>query len=41
MPALQVRDFPNELYEQLREYAAANHRFHFFLLLFLFHCFFL
>ena len=26
MPALQVRDFPNELYEQLREYAAANHR---------------
>ena len=26
MPALQVRDFPEELYEQLREYAAANHR---------------
>ena len=26
MPALQVRDFPSELYEQLREYSAANHR---------------
>lgn len=26
MPALQVRDFPEELYEQLRTYAAANHR---------------
>ena len=26
MPALQVRDFPEELYGQLKEYAAANHR---------------
>lgn len=26
MPALQVRDFPEELYEELREYAAAHHR---------------
>lgn len=26
MPALQVRDFPSPLYEDLREYAAANHR---------------
>lgn len=26
MPALQVRDFPDELYEQLKECAARNHR---------------
>lgn len=26
MPALQVRDFPEELYEELRVYAAKNHR---------------
>lgn len=26
MPALQVRDFPEELYEELREYAVRNHR---------------
>ena len=26
MPALQVRDFPEELYEELRAYAEANHR---------------
>ena len=26
MPALQVRDFPDELYEQLKEYAASQHR---------------
>ena len=26
MPALQVRDFPEDLYEQLRVFAAANHR---------------
>ena len=26
MPALQVRDFPDELYEKLRLFAAANHR---------------
>lgn len=26
MPALQVRDFPAELYEELREYAELNHR---------------
>lgn len=26
MPALQVRDFPEDLYEQLKEYAALNHR---------------
>ena len=26
MPALQVRDFPDELYEDLRVYAAQNHR---------------
>lgn len=26
MPALQVRDFPQELYDELREYAAQNHR---------------
>ncbi len=26
MPALQVRDFPQELYEELRSYAAAHHR---------------
>ena len=26
MPALQVRDFPDELYERLRVFAAANHR---------------
>lgn len=26
MPALQVRDFPEDLYEKLRAYAAANHR---------------
>ena len=28
MPALQVRDFPQELYEELRSYAAAHHRIH-------------
>lgn len=26
MPALQVRDFPEELYEELRAYAEENHR---------------
>lgn len=26
MPALQVRDFPDELYEQLKDYAASQHR---------------
>ncbi len=26
MPALQVRDFPDDLYEQLRIYAASEHR---------------
>ena len=26
MPALQVRDFPDDLYEQLKEYAASQHR---------------
>ena len=26
MPALQVRDFPDELYEQLKAYAANQHR---------------
>ena len=26
MPALQVRDFPQTLYEQLRDFAQANHR---------------
>ncbi len=26
MPALQVRDFPDELYERLKEYAELNHR---------------
>lgn len=26
MPALQVRDFPPALYEELKAYAAANHR---------------
>ncbi|HJI99777.1 MAG TPA: hypothetical protein OIM11_01250 [Coriobacteriaceae bacterium] len=26
MPALQVRDFPDALYEDLREYAARHHR---------------
>lgn len=26
MPALQVRDFPQELYEELRSYSAAHHR---------------
>lgn len=26
MTALQVRDFPTELYEELRAYASANHR---------------
>ncbi|MEC4175380.1 argininosuccinate lyase [Adlercreutzia sp. R7] len=26
MPALQVRDFPATLYDQLKEYAARNHR---------------
>ena len=26
MTALQVRDFPAELYEELRAYASANHR---------------
>lgn len=26
MPALQVREFPAGLYEELREFAAANHR---------------
>lgn len=26
MPALQVRDFPATLYDELRRYAAANHR---------------
>ncbi len=26
MPALQVRDFPEELYERLKEYAELNHR---------------
>lgn len=26
MPALQVRDFPDELYEQLKTYAASQHR---------------
>lgn len=26
MPALQVRDFPDDLYEQLKTYAASHHR---------------
>lgn len=26
MPALQVRDFPQELYGELKEFAASNHR---------------
>lgn len=26
MPALQVRDFPPDLYEELKSYSAANHR---------------
>lgn len=26
MPALQVRDFPDDLYEKLKEYAQCNHR---------------
>jgi hypothetical protein len=26
MPALQVRDFPQELYDELRDFAARNHR---------------
>lgn len=26
MPALQVRDFPDELYERLKAYAASQHR---------------
>jgi len=26
MPALQVRDFPQDLYDELREYAERNHR---------------
>ena len=26
MPALQVREFPDDLYEELRAYAARNHR---------------
>ncbi len=26
MPALQVRDFPQELYQELKDYAAVNHR---------------
>lgn len=26
MPALQVRDFPDDLYEQLKDYAASQHR---------------
>ena len=26
MPALQVRDFPATLYDELKEYAARNHR---------------
>ncbi len=26
MPALQVRDFPDDLYEQLKSYAASQHR---------------
>lgn len=26
MPALQVRDFPDELYEELKTYAASQHR---------------
>ncbi len=26
MPALQVRDFPDDLYDELREYATRNHR---------------
>ena len=26
MPALQVRDFPQDLYDELREYAELNHR---------------
>ena len=26
MPALQVRDFPDDLYERLKEYAANQHR---------------
>ena len=26
MPALQVRDFPQDLYDELRDYAALNHR---------------
>ena len=26
MPALQVRDFPQELYDELRDYAERNHR---------------
>ena len=28
MPALQVRDFPDDLYEQLKAYAASQHRQH-------------
>ena len=26
MPALQVREFPDDLYEQLKQYAASQHR---------------
>lgn len=26
MPALQVRDFPEELYQELKDYSALNHR---------------
>lgn len=26
MPALQVREFPDELYDELKEYAASQHR---------------
>lgn len=26
MPALQVRDFPEELYRELKDYSALNHR---------------
>ena len=26
MPALQVRDFPQDLYDELRDYAERNHR---------------
>lgn len=26
MPALQVRDFPQELYQELKDFSALNHR---------------